>query len=328
MKRLPSDMPVAEILTALGEQVRLRILRVLEREELSVGEVASVVQLPQSTVSRQLKALSEGGWLVRRADGPATMYRLMLDDLPPAARAVWVALRDHLGQTAEFGEDQRRLGSVLAERMTDSQSFFGRVAGEWDDLRNELFGVGFTSRALLGLLDPSWTVIDAGCGTGNASELLAPFVSRVIAVDENPAMLSAARKRLGGRSNVEFVRGSLEAMPLESGSADAAVCVLVLHHVTDPGPALAEMRRALRPGGVALVVDMLRHDREEYRRSMGHKHLGFAEAEVSAMLERAGFEGVRVAALPGETHAKGPSLFAASGRAREGAPSRRGKKGR
>lgn len=323
MKPTLTHAPLAPLLNALGEQIRLRILRLLEREELSVGEVADVVQLAQSTVSRQLKTLGQSGWLVRRAEGPATMYRLMLDNLPPPARAVWVALRDHLGRSAEFAEDIRRLESVLAGRMTDSQSFFGRVSGEWDDLRNELFGVGFTAKALLGFLDPSWTVIDAGCGTGNASELLSPFVARVIAVDESASMLSAAKKRLTGRRNVEFVKGSLERLPVASGTADAVVCVLVLHHLAEPGPALEEMRRVLKPGGAALVVDMLRHDREEYRRSMGHKHLGFDESEIALAMESVSFADIRVGALPGETHAKGPSLFVASGKAKDTAKTKR-----
>jgi ArsR family transcriptional regulator len=226
-----------------------------------------------------------------------------------------VAVREEAQRGSEYEEDMRRLESVLAVRMTDSQSFFGRVAGEWDDVRNELFGAGFTSRALLGLLHPSWTVIDAGCGTGNASELLAPHVKRVIAIDESAKMLAAAKKRLSHSNNVEFVRAELDALPVPAGSADAAVCVLVLHHLADPGPALASLRRSLKPGGRLLLVDMLKHDREEYRRSVGHKHLGFSEKDAREMLTRAGLTDIRFVTLPGESDAKGPSLFAATGTA-------------
>jgi len=313
MKRTPHAIPVAERLAALSEPVRLRLCRLLEREELSVGEVASVLQLPQSTVSRHLKVLSDGGWLLKRADGTATMYRLVLDDLDADARALWVAVREQLGDSAELREDLRRLDSVLDDRKADSSAFFGRVAGAWDDLRTQLFGSSFTAPALLALLPRDWVVADLGCGTGNAAEMLSGRVRRVIAVDASEVMLRAARKRLGNVRGVEFRQGPLEDVPLRDSTVDAAVCVLVLHHLSQPELAVAEMMRILRPGGRVLVVDMFEHDRKEYRQQMGHKHLGFSEPRVKAMLERAGFSRVRVDALPAWPDSKGPSLFVATG---------------
>ncbi len=313
-------MSTSERLAALSEPVRLRLLRVLEAEELSVGELASVVQAPQSTVSRHLKVLSDGEWLARRASGTATLYRMVLDDLPPASRALWVAIRGQLGDSIDIEEDDRRLAAVLAERRLDTQAYFGRVAGEWDEVRARLFGRDFTARALLGLVPRDWVVADLGCGTGNVSELMAPRVERVIAVDLSEPMLEAARKRMEGAANVEFRTGTLENLPLEDASVDASVCVLVLHHVPgDQGPtaALREMRRVLRSargGGVALVVDMLAHDREEYRHTMGHAHLGFGVREIEAMMRDAGFRDVDVSVLPGDPEAKGPGLLAAVGR--------------
>jgi ArsR family transcriptional regulator len=305
------------MLAALSEEVRVRILRLVEAEELTVGEVARVLQLPQSTVSRHLKVLAEGGWLTRRAVGTATIYRLILDNLGIGARAVWITVRGEIEHAPEVSEDARRLKDVLAERRLDSQAFFGRVAGEWDEVRARLFGNDFTARALLGLLPPDWVVADVGCGTGNASELLAPHVKKVVAVDLSEPMLEAARKRLDGVANVEFRTGRLEQLPLEDASVDAAVCVLVLHHLRDPGGAVGEMRRVLRGsagGGLALVVDMLAHEREEYRQQMGHIHLGFAPGAVKAMMKEAGFGEVSVRGLPMESGAKGPGLFVATGR--------------
>ncbi|MBL0921219.1 MAG: metalloregulator ArsR/SmtB family transcription factor [Phycisphaerales bacterium] len=313
MKRSPARTELTDRLAALGEQVRLRLLRLLEREELSVGELAQVFQAPQSTISRHLKLLSDGGWLVKRARGAATMYRLVLDDLPMDSRALWLTVREQMADTPELEEDLRRLAAALAERKTDSQAFFGRVAGEWDDLRNDLFGGGFTAQALLALLDPEWVVADLGCGTGNASEALAPFVRRVVAVDRSGAMLTAARKRLRGHENIEFVESGLEDLDLPARSLDAAVCVLAMHHVEDPAGALRAARRALRPGGVALVVDMVEHDRAAYRRDMGHKHLGFSRERAREMLEAAGYQRARVRELPADAGARGPSLFVATG---------------
>lgn len=316
MKHPTITQSLPELMHTLADQLRLRLLRVLEMEELAVGEIARVVQSPQSTVSRHLKLLSEAGWLAKRSLGPATQYRLVLDDLPPTQRGLWTAAREALGESPEFDEDLRRLASVIAERREDSVGFFGRLAGEWDDLRRGLFGSGFTTEGLLSLIPPHWVIADLGCGTGNAAERVAPCVERVIAVDQAEPMLDATRKRLSHHANLECVLGKLEMLPMRDGSIDATLCFLVLHHLGDPVPALAEMRRVLRTqrgGGIALVVDMLRHGREEYRRDLGHRHLGFTSDEITGAFHDAGFASVRVRELPPDPQAEGPGLFAAVG---------------
>ena len=127
----------------------------------------------------------------------------------------------------------------------------------------ELFGERSELLPLLSLLDPDWVVGDLGCGTGATSEALAPFVAKVVAVDESPEMLEAAHQRLApfeGEGRVELRRGSLEELPVEDGELDAALLLLVLHHLSDPAAVLAEASRVLAPGGRLLVVDMLAHD--------------------------------------------------------------------
>lgn len=314
---------VADRLAALAEPIHLRILRLLEQEELSVGEVAKVLQLPQSTVSRRLKVLGDAGWLFKRAEGTATYYRLMLDDLPAEVRTLWLTVRAQMLAPGGGGEglapaqlqtDAHRLESVLAERASDSLGFFGRVAGEWDAIRSELFGADFTARALLALIPARWTVADLGCGTGNASEHLAPYVAKVIAIDQSAPMLKAARKRLHAFRNVDFVRAELTDLPLPDASVDAAMCVLVLHHLDDPASALAEMRRILRPGGAALVVDMREHERRLYRETMGHRHLGFSEETILDALREAGLAEGRIVELACDPAGKGPDLFVATAR--------------
>ena len=322
MKRTPDkstaqsldSSTAADRLSGLADPLRLRITRLLERRELTVGELAKVLQTPQSTMSRNLKTLLQAGWLSRRAEGAATLYQLVLDDLPEPARQVWVAVRGQCGSPAQIKQDERRLQAVLAERRLDSRSFFGRIAGEWDDVRGELFGRGFTPVALLGLLDPSWIVADLGCGTGNAAEHLAPFVRRVIAVDQSEPMLEAARKRLAPCDNIDFRAGDLEALPIEDASVDAAVAVLVLHHLAEPAAALAEVRRIIKPGGVALIVDMLAHEHDEYRRTMGHKHLGFDAGAMRSLLGDAGLTDIRTVPLPSSPDARGPGLQVTTGR--------------
>lgn len=317
MKRIQPEKTLVGRLAALSDGTRLRAMRLLEGHELSVGELSRTLQLPQSTVSRHLKVLQEAEWVARRAEGPASLFRLVLDELSPEARTLWAAVRDQ-PSTHEVEEDLRRLAAVLSERRTDTRSFFGQNASQWDELREQLFGTRFTAWGLLSLVPPEWTVADLGCGTGNASELLAPLVKRVIALDSSRPMLEGARARLRGRTNVEFVEGSLEETGLRGGSVDCAVCVLVLHHVEDVGGALREMRRIVRPGGVVLVVDMVAHDREDYRRTMGHQHLGFTRAGMTEALRVAGFRAVEWRELPVEPDARGPGLFACRACAGEG----------
>lgn len=304
-------------LAALSDPLRLRLLRVLERQELSVGEVSRVLDVPQSTASRHLKVVVDGGWVTRRSAGPAVFHRFVLDELDPGARALWLAVRDELGTGGEAMEDDGRLADVLADRREDPRSFFGRLAGEWDAIRHELFGGQFTSEALAGLLPSDWVVADLGCGTGNASELLSPCVERVIAVDASEAMLEAAGARLGEGANVELVAGDLDALPMGDGSVDAAVCVLVLHHLDEPVVALREARRVLRRergGGNLLVIDVCEHDGEELRERLGPHGGGFGTEALSAMLGEAGFTDVRVRRLRRAHGVSGPALLAATGR--------------
>lgn len=314
MKRTNGSIGLVDRLAALGEPLRLRLCRLLERHELSVGEVARVVQLPQSTVSRHLKVLTEAGWLGRRSMGTAQFYRLVMDDLSEPAREIWVAVREDMERTGQTREDDSRARAVLGERRTDSLSFFGRVAGEWDKLRGELFGRAFTAEALLALLPPDWTVADIGCGTGNVAELLAGHVGEVVCVDRSGPMLDAAKKRLGEVENVRFVEGAFGGLGVEAESVDAVTSVLVLHHVEDATGAISEMAGLLKPEGSLLVVDMVRHGRGEYRSTMGHVHLGFDEGEMAGMLEAAGLGRVSVRAVPPSVEGRGPDLFAAVGR--------------
>ena len=153
---------------------------------------------------------------------------------------------------------------------------------------------------------------DLGCGTGGLLEALSPFVAEVVGVDSSAAMLAAARRRTAPVPNVQLRRGALTALPLDDASLDAALLVLVLHHVSEPARALWEVARVLKPGGRALVLDMLPHDRDEYRAQMGHLWLGFAPDQVSRWLTEAGLERALVRPLPPAPGVKGPPLFAAT----------------
>ena len=305
------EAAIFDDLTALADATRSRMLLVLERHELTVTELCAVLQLPQSTVSRHLKTLSDAQWVSSRRDGTSRYYTLALDDRGPATRRLWSLLREQVSLTPGADQDARRLRGVLARRQTKSQEFFASAAGQWDKLRQDLFGRASYLHALPGLLDPDWIVGDLGCGTGQVAASLAPFVKQVIAVDRSPDMLQAARRRFRDLGNVDVRRGELEALPIQDGVLDAATLLLVLHHLPDPVQALSEAARVLKPGGRLLICDMLPHDKETYRQQMGHVWLGFGEEALQRLLTTAGFEQIRSASMPADPDAKGPALFVA-----------------
>ena len=299
-------------ISQLSEMVRVRLLVVLEVEELGVGELAKIVQLPQSTVSRHLKALHLHGWLTKRSEGTASLYQLLPMTLDRDYQHLWRTTRERLGGDPIFADDRSRLAEVLSGRKIDSRAFFGRIGGEWHDVRETLFGRGFDAPALLGMLNPMWVVADLGCGSGDVAEKMAPCVGRVIAVDREPSMLEACRGRLAAFDNVEFREADLTALPLETGVLDAAVLTLVLHHVEAPMEVVLEAMRVLRSGGILLIVDMVAHTRESYRTEMNHVHAGFAEASIEGWARDAGCEAFRIKRLPPDPEGRGPGLFTAT----------------
>ena len=302
---------ILEHMSALSDTTRCRMLLMLEKHELTVSELCSVLQMPQSSVSRHLKTLADDGWVASRRDATSRFYTMGLDDLDSAASRLWPLIREQVASTTAAAHDERRLRGVLDRRRVKSQEFFATAAGKWDRLRGDLFGDTFYFWAVLGLIDPTLTVGDLGCGTGQLAATVAPHVRRVIAVDASIDMLDAARKRFADQPNVDVRQGELEALPITDRELDAAFLSLVLHYSPDPAQTLAEVARVCRPGARVLVVDMLPHHHEEYQQQMGHVWLGFSEKQVVKLLTAAGFSDARVRPLPVDSDAKGPALFAA-----------------
>src|SRR6202022_981867 len=177
--------PIFDRLTALADPTRSRLLLLLDRHELTVGELCAALQLPQSTVSRHLKPLADEEWVIARAEGTSRRYTMPGSALDPSARRLWHLVRDQVSATPSARHDLTRAARILHERRTMSQSFFSTRAGQWDRLRAGLFGVSADLPPFGALLEPSWAVGDLGCGTGQTTAALAPFVNRVIAVDES-----------------------------------------------------------------------------------------------------------------------------------------------
>jgi SAM-dependent methyltransferase len=303
---------VHDRLATLADPTRGRILLALEEHELTVGELCSVLALPQSTVSRHLRVLADDGWLRTRQEGTSRFYSRN-DTLDASADRLWEVVAGDLRGQVAHSTDRARLAEVIVQRRAKSREFFASAGESWDALRLELFGSAVGGGALLGLLDEQWVVGDLGCGSGHLSALLAPFVHRVVGVDASEGMLERARARSAGTTGVELRLGDLESLPIATGELDAAILSLVLHHSAEPKKVLAEAHRALRGGGRLLLVDLTPHNELELRERMGHVWMGFSEAQITEWLQGAGFSKVKVISLPRDPGAKAPELFVAMG---------------
>jgi ArsR family transcriptional regulator len=298
---------------SLADPTRLRLLRLLDRHELGVAELCDIVQLPQSNVSRHLKVLLDEGWARSRRQGTVNLYKVSSADLDPAARRLWNVAREQTENWPTVQQDQLRLTQRLAKRRQESETFFAGAARQWDNLRAELYGTAFTSQATLALLNDDALVADLGCGTGEVTSRLAPWVKQVIGIDSSAAMLKAAKSRCDRFGNVDLRRGDLTAVPIDDQTCDAALMVLVLSYLPDPALAIQEMARILSPGGRAVVIDLLPHDRDDFRQKMGQQVLGFELEDVRQMMADAGLAVNRAMPLPPEPEVKGPAMFLVSG---------------
>ena len=308
-----------EQMSLLSEPLRSRIVRVLAREELAVGELARVLQTSQPTVSRHLKHLTKGDFVDSRKVGTATWVHAPVSRYAGTQRALWNLLQqesdaDAADAASVFAEDLRRLEVVLASRDKDSEALFARLGGRWDALRTEQFGdrwLPALAMACVGVDRGVRHIADLGCGTGHLLGLLASTGARVTGVDREKAMLAVARERTADLENVELLGGLLGAVPLDDHSVDLATVAFVLHHIRTLEPVFADVARVLAPGGRAVLLDMVAHDRADFCKTMGHVHQGFSQADIQALAQGAGLQLLRFDALPPDEKALGPGLFVA-----------------
>jgi ubiquinone/menaquinone biosynthesis C-methylase UbiE/DNA-binding transcriptional ArsR family regulator len=318
------SLPFIELLRTMADPVRLRIVRLLEQpvhHGLSVGELAAILKLPQSTMSRHLKTLTDASLAAVKREGTSMVYRLSDEAANGQIKQLRLLARQHLDADALAKADVHRLAAILRRRQNAGEKFFGKSAAQWDHIRRQWFGETFHLEAMLALLNPTWVVADLGTGTGAMLPLLAPHVGEVIAVDPSPAMLRGAKARVqdGNLKNVTLRQGTIEQLPIESATLDVALLSLVMHHIVDPAAALREIRRTLKSGksrGVLLIVDLQPHAVEMFRTDMGHRWMGFSESQLRDWLAAAGFADVRWHSLPakaGRSKEEGtavPDLFA------------------
>ncbi len=297
---------------SLSDVTRTRLLRLVERNELTVVELCSILRLPQSTVSRHLKLLGDDGWVHSRRDGTSNLYRMRITELPQGQRRLWQLVREQSVEESVCEKDDARLEQVLAERRSRSEAFFSTSVGQWDRLRTELFGQRSDSWALGALLNDAGVIGDLGCGTGSFAQVIAPWVKQVIGVDRSSAMLQMARKRLKDDERVDLRRGELTQLPIDDQELTAAVLILALPYVDDPEAVFLEAARVTATGGKVVVLDMQQHEHSEYKEDLGHIWLGFREEQISRWLTNTGWRQPRWFSIPIDPDAKGPSLFLAT----------------
>jgi SAM-dependent methyltransferase len=281
----------------LGDEARLRLLRVLARDRFNVTELTGILGLAQSGVSRHLGLLKDAGLVVEDRDGAYTFYRLAPavteDDhgpLWPLLDAQFAAARE----TPEVKADDARRQEVLRLRR---ENFDAHAGPDTRDGRQLVPGRSWAAWArALGHLLPDVDVVDIGCGEGYLTIEIARWARHVVAVDRAPAVLARAKALAARRRaiNIVFKRGEIDRLPLNDATADVALLSQALHHAADPPAALAEAVRILRPGGRLLVLDLGRHDEAWVREKLGDRHLGFAPDELATMLSAAGLRDVKV----------------------------------
>jgi len=311
-----SSDALQKVFKTLSDPTRLRILGVLEREELAVQELMDILGMAQSRVSRHLAILREAGLLRDRRDGTYVFYRFELEEAGPW-RDAWELAKRSLRDDSARARDAAALDRVMQARAGRARSFFDSVGPEWDAVRKVFNDDALRAQAINRLVPPDRSVADIGTGTGVLALELARLGLRVIAVDTSARMLEAARAN-ADRSQVagiEFRRGDVSALPLADAEVDAAFAHMVLHYVPSPAEAVREMARGVRPGGTVVVVDFVRHQHEWMRQELGVHWLGFDDEDVTSWFEGADLISFRRETHPGASTGRDlPATFIASAR--------------
>ena len=272
-------------LKVFADATRVRLLALLEGEELTVAELSAITQLAQPRVSTHLAKLKEAGLVRDRRSGVSAYYRFDHTALDPAQRALWQAI-SHGSDDPLLRQDGERVAAVLAMRAAD-QNWADSVAGDME----RHYSPGRTWEALartaLPLLAPG-DVLDIASGDGVLAELLAPHAQRYVCIDSSQRVVAAARERLRRYANVDVREGDMHALPFADASFDLVVLMHALTYAAKPAQAVAEAARVLRPGGRLLLSSLARHEHRNVVEAYGHQNLGFTAKELRKFTEKAG----------------------------------------
>ena len=291
-------------LRLLGDPARVRLLLLLEAEELSVAELQEILAKGQSQISTHLAQLKQAGLVEDRRTGRNIFYRLKSEKAgeEDALADLFTLLRTAALEIPDAAEDREALESILSKRRDKMRSYFDSLAGKFG--REYLPGRSWKGLAeVLLRLMPAMVIADLGAGEGTFSQLLAQRAKRVIAVDNSEKMVEfgASLAREHGLANLEFRLGDMEAVPVDSGQVDLAFFSQSLHHAPHPARAVAEAWRILKPGGRIAILDLARHQFEEAREMYADVWLGFSEVELRRYLQTANFSNVQTAIVHRES---------------------------
>jgi ArsR family transcriptional regulator len=291
-------------LRLLADPSRLRILLLVEREELSVAELQEILGMGQSRISTHLAQLKQAGLLEDRRNGKSILYRLKHGVQSNGFSEMLGVLRQAAAEIPEAEQDSEALRLALRRRQDKMRSYFDELAGKFG--RNYVPGRSWQGLAetLLTLMPPM-VIADLGAGEGTFSQLLARRSKKVIAIDNSEKMVEYGRElaRKHGVKNLEYRKGDLEEVPIRDATVDLAFFSQALHHAQHPERAVAEAMRILKPGGRIVVLDLLRHSYEEARELYADLWLGFTEVEVTRFLRQAGFKNIETSIVHSEEDA-------------------------
>lgn len=290
---------VLRSLKALSDPTRLRIVALLEKEELSVNELQEITRMAQSRISTHLGLLQDSGLVQSRREGKRAFYRL--NGIEGSGKDLVGLALEGARELPERAADRINLKRIVNRRREQAQVYFNQVAGRFD----RVYGPGRSWQGfghLLLRIVPPLVVADLGAGEGLLSELLARRCKKVIAVDNSEKMVAfgAAKAKKNGLKNLEFRLGDLQEPPIDAASVDLVILSQALHHAEDPGAAVAATHRILRAGGQALILDLQEHSFDQARDSYGDRWLGFAESDLHRWLESAGFKRIEISVVARE----------------------------
>jgi ubiquinone/menaquinone biosynthesis C-methylase UbiE/predicted transcriptional regulator len=298
---------ILKSLRLLADPSRVRMVLLLEREELSVAELQEVLAMGQSTISTHLAQLKQAGIVEDRRTGKNILYRLALDNNAfgnGTQQQVLDVLRQAVKEIPEAAEDRDALRLALKRRQDKVRSYFDELAGKFG--RQYVPGRSWQGLAETFLmLMPPLVIADLGAGEGTVSQLLARRAKKVIAVDNSEKMVEFGSRLARNHrvKNLEYRLGDLEDLPIKKGEADVAFFSQSLHHAQHPAQALAEAFRIVKPGGRVIILDLLKHHFEEARALYADVWLGFSEVELRRMLREAGFTNISTALVHREAEA-------------------------
>ncbi|MEH6791603.1 ArsR/SmtB family transcription factor [Parasphingorhabdus sp.] len=299
---------ILNIFRALADPTRLRIILLLQKMELAVGELAQILDQSQPRISRHIRILDEAGLAERRKEGSWVFLK------PGPASELEILGRifrsDKVAKSEQALHDQAQLSLVRNARAEMAERYFAAHAAEWDAIRSLHLPEAEVERAMLDLLQdvPLGNMLDIGTGTGRMVELFGESANSIIAIDNSPEMLRLARAKLlesetasgsdlVGKTNLK--QGDFNSLPLDSGAVDSVILHQVLHFAQHPEAVLLEVSRVLKSGGIVLIADFAAHDREDLRTEHAHARLGFSDDSMEHWLAASRLELLETRTLDG-----------------------------